>query len=189
MVIDRRKNLRHARRFPLESMERRQREPDPKGGRMKTTVSAIAVLGLLATIGVAPAAGQAQWISMDVQGGGKQFQLNNDDGSAIVLLCLVNGQAVAFQFPESIESTDRATVRGTPGGRENVQVAQVSEQLLQVVGARGRDFTLDLLQTSSRLSVRASGQNVDFEIFGSESTVRECIELQESLIGDPRRQF
>ena len=156
---------------------------------MKTTVVAIAVLGLSMAFGAEPAAGQAQWMSMDVQGGGKQFQLNNDDGSAIVLLCLVNGQAVAFQFPDSIESTDRATVRGTPGGRENVQVAPVSEQLLQVVGARGRDFTLDLLQTASRLSVRAAGQDAEFEVFGSESTVRECIELQESLIGDPRRQF
>lgn len=156
---------------------------------MKTTVAAIAVLGLLATLGASPAAAQAQWASMDVQGGGKQFQLNNDDGSAIVMLCLVNGQAVAFQFPEPIESADRATVRGTPGGQENVQVAQVAEQLLQVTGARGRDFMLDLLQSATRVSVRAAGQNLAFEVFGSESTVRECIELQESLIGDPRRQF
>ena len=156
---------------------------------MKTTVAAIAAFGLLATMAAAPAAGQAQWASMDVQGGGKQFQLNNDDGSAIVLLCLVNGQAVAFQFAEPIESAERATIRGTPGGQENVQVAQVAEQLLQVVGARGRDFTLDLLQSATRLSVRAAGQNAAFEVFGSESTVRECIELQESLIGDPRRQF
>ena len=156
---------------------------------MKTTVAAIGVLGLLMAFGASPAAGQAQWASMDVQGGGKQFQLNNDDGSAIVMLCLVNGQAVAFQFPEPIESADRATVRGTPGGQENVQVTQVAEQLLQVVGARGRDFMLDLLQSATRLSVRAAGQNLAFEVFGSESTVRECIELQESLIGDPRRQF
>ena len=156
---------------------------------MKTTAAATAVLGLLLAFGASPAAGQAQWASMDVQGGGKQFQLNNDDGSAIVMLCLVNGQAVAFQFPEPIESADRATVRGTPGGQENVQVAQVAAQLLQVTGARGRDFMLDLLQSATRLSVRAAGQNLAFEVFGSESTVRECIELQETLIGDPRRQF
>ncbi len=156
---------------------------------MKMTVAAVTVLGLFATIGAATAAGQAQWASMDVAGGGKQFQLSNDEGAAIVLLCMVNGQAVGFQFPEPIESTQRATVRGTPGGRENVQVAQVTEQLLQVTGARGRDFTLDLLQSSSRLSVRASGQDANFEVFGSESTVRECIEQQEALIGDPRRQF
>jgi hypothetical protein len=156
---------------------------------MKKTMTAVAAIGVLAMLGAAPAAGQAQWDSLDVQGGGKQFQLNNDDGSAVVLLCLVNGQAVAFQFPEPVESTDRATVRGTPGGRENVQVAQVAEQLLQVTGARGRDFTLDLLQSATRLSVRAAGQNVEFEIFGSESIVRECIQQQEALIGDPRRQF
>ena len=156
---------------------------------MKTTVVAIAVLGLSVAFGASPAAAQAQWASMDVQGGGKQFQLNNDDGSAIVMLCLVNGQAVAFQFPEPIESADRATVRGTPGGQENVQVTQVAEQLLQVTGARGRDFMLDVLQSATRLSVRAAGQNLAFEIFGSESTVRECIQLQEALIGDPRRQF
>ncbi len=156
---------------------------------MKTTAAATAVLGLLLAFGASPAAGQAQWASMDVQGGGKQFQLNNEDGSAIVMLCLVNGQAVAFQFPEPIESAERATIRGTPGGQENVQVTQVAAQLLQVVGARGRDFMLDLLQSATRLSVRAAGQNLAFEVFGSESTVRECIELQESLIGDPRRQF
>ena len=156
---------------------------------MKTTVAAIGVLGLLMAFGASPVAGQAQWASMDVQGGGKQFQLNNDDGSAIVLLCLVNGQAVAFQFAEPIESAERATVRGTPGGQRNVPVAQVAAQLLQVTGAPGRDFTLDLLQSATRLSVRAAGQNAAFEVFGSESTVRECIQLQESLIGDPRRQF
>ena len=156
---------------------------------MKTTMTAIAAIGVLAAFGASPAAGQAQWASMDVQGGGKQFQLNNEDGSAIVLLCLVNGQAVAFQFAEPIESAERATVRGTPGGQRNVPVAQVAEQLLQVTGAPGRDFTLDLLQSATRLSVRAAGQNAAFEVFGSESTVRECIELQESLIGDPRRQF
>lgn len=156
---------------------------------MKTTMTAIAVIGVLAMLGAAPAAAQPQWESMDITGGGKQFQLNNDEGAAIVLLCLVNGQAVGFQFPEPIDSTERATVRGTPGGRENVQVAQVNEQLLQVTGARGRDFTLDLLRTASRLSVRAAGQNADFEVFGSNSTVSECIELQEALIGNPRRQF
>ncbi|MXW34228.1 MAG: hypothetical protein F4Z60_00930, partial [Chloroflexi bacterium] len=145
---------------------------------MKTTVVAIAVLGLSVAFGASPAAAQAQWASMDVQGGGKQFQLNNDDGSAIVMLCLVNGQAVAFQFPEPIESADRATVRGTPGGQENVQVTQVAEQLLQVTGARGRDFMLDLLQSATRLSVRAAGQNLAFEVFGRASPVRECFQLQ-----------
>ena len=105
---------------------------------MKMTMTAIAAIGLFMAFGASPAAAQAQWASMDVQGGGKQFQLNNEDGSAIVLLCLVNGQAVAFQFAEPIESAERATVRGTPGGQRNVPVAQVAEQLLQVTGAPGR---------------------------------------------------
>ena len=156
---------------------------------MKTTIMALAVFGVLATLGAAPAAGQPQWDSLDVAGGGKQFQLSNDEGAAIVLLCLVNGQAVGFSFPEPIEPTERATVRGTPGARENVQVAAVNDRLLQVAGARGRDFTLDLLRTASRISVRASGQNADFEVFGSNSTVSECIEQQEDLIGAPRRRF
>ena len=157
---------------------------------MKTTIMAMAAIGALATVGAAPVAGQPQWDSLDVAGGGKQFQLSNDEGAAIVLLCLVNGQAVGFSFPEPIEPTERATVRGTPGGRENVQVAAVNDRfLLQVTGARGRDFTLDLLQTASRLSVRASGQNADFEVFGSNTIVSECIEQQEDLIGAPRRRF
>ena len=127
---------------------------------MKKTMTAVAAIGVLAMLGAAPSAGQAQWDSMDVQGGGKQFQLNNDDGSAI--RAPVPGQRAGRGIPVSRAESSRRTgppsVARPAGGRTS-SVAQVAAQLLQVVGARGRDFTLDMLQSASRLSVRAAGQD------------------------------
>ena len=137
---------------------------------MKTTVAAIAVLGLLATLGAAPAAGQPRWDSMDIAGGGKQFQLSNDEGAAIVLLCLVNGQAVGFQFPEPIESTDRAHRAWYPRGAGERPGRAGQRSVAAGHRCPWARFHAGLLQTASRLSVRASGQNADFEVFGSNST-------------------
>ncbi len=154
---------------------------------MKTTITAIAMLGALATIGAGPAAAQAQWDSRDLAGGGKEFQLRNDEGAVIILACLVNGQAAAFGFPEPIRPTERATVRGVPGGRENVAVTPVNDRVLQIAGGRGLDFTFDLLRESTRISVRASGESTSFEVFGSTSIISECLNQEEDRIGAPRR--
>lgn len=146
-----------------------------------------AVFGVLAGIGAAPAAGQAQWDSRDLDGGGKEFQLANGEGAVIILACLVNGQAAAFGFPEPIEPTERATVRGVPGGRENVAVTPVNDRVLQLAGGRGLDFTFDLLNEATSISVRASGERATFEVFGSNSIVSECLAQEEDRIGQPRR--
>ena len=154
---------------------------------MKTTIMAVAVIGALATICAAPAAGQPQWDSRDLAGGGKEFQLSNEDGAVIILACLVNGQAAAFGFPEPIEPTERATVRGIPGGRENIAVTPINDRVLQLAGGRGLDFTFDLLRESTSISVRASGESTVFEVFGSNSIISECLNQEEDRIGQPRR--
>ena len=154
---------------------------------MKTTIMAMAVIGALATVGAAPAAGQPRWDSRDLAGGGKEFQLGNDDGAVIILACLVNGQAAAFGFPEPIEPTERAIVRGIPGGRENVVVTPINDRVLQIAGGRGLDFTFDLLREATSISVRASGESTVFEVFGSNSIISECLNQEEDRIGQPRR--
>lgn len=153
---------------------------------MKTTIAAITVLGAL-TLGALPAAAQAQWDSQEIQGGGRQFALANEDGDSILLLCQVNGQGAGFLFAEPIESLRRVTVRGVPGGRENVAVSAVNDRLLQVAGGSGLDFTFDLLRESTRMEVRAGSRRVSFEIFGSNSIVSECLNQEEDRIGQPRR--
>ena len=153
---------------------------------MKTTIAAVTVLGAL-TAGAVPAAGQAQWDARDLEGGGKEFQLRNDEGAVIILACQINGLGAGFAFPEPIESTQRAVVRGVPGARENVAVSPVNDRTLQIAGGRGLDFTLELLRTAARISVRAGGRSASFEVFGSNSVVSECVDQQEDRIGDPRR--
>lgn len=154
---------------------------------MKRTIAAVTVLGALTAVGAAPAAGQAQWDARDLEGGGKEFQLRNDEGAVIILACQLNGLGAGFAFPEPIQPTQRAVVRGVPGARENVAVAPVNDRMLQIAGGRGLDFTLELLRTAARISVRAGGRNASFEVFGSNSVVSECVDQQEDRIGDPRR--
>ena len=105
----------------------------------------------------------------------------------IILACLVNGQAAAFGFPEPIEPTERAIVRGIPGGRENVAVTPINDRVLQIAGGRGLDFTFDLLREATSISVRASGESTVFEVFGSNSIISECLNQEEDRIGQPRR--
>ena len=155
---------------------------------MKTTITATALV-VLALFGAAPVSGQAQWDTLDVAGGGREFQLRNDAGDVIILVCQIDGLGAGFAFGEPIQATERATVRGTPGGRENISVAPVNDRMVQIAGARGLDFTMELLRTATRLSVRASGRTANFEIFGSASIVSECVDRQEELVGAPRGRF
>ncbi len=144
---------------------------------MMRLIAAVAVLG---TVGTVPAAAQAQWDESRLESGTVEFRLRNDDGAAIVLGCRVNGVYTGFEFPEPLEDTERATLRGIPGDRQNVAVARVNERAFRVTG-RGIDETLRLLRTSSRLNVRLAGESADFEVFGSRSTVLGCLARQEAL--------
>ena len=148
---------------------------------MKTVIAAI---GMSVAFGAVPAAGQAQWDAREIQGG-VEFQLRNDDGAAIFLACVVRGVAVGFAFARPMERTERATVRGFPGARENIAVAPVNDHIVQIVGARGVDFALGVLRTAANLSVLASGQRAHFKIFGSDAIVSQCQERQEDPTGNP----
>ena len=147
---------------------------------MRPAMSALAVLGVLATAGAVPAAGQQDlWEVRDLQGGGKEFQLHNDQGDVIILACRLQGLGAGFEFAEGIEPTERAMVRGIPGARENVAVQPVNPHTVQVAGGRSLDFTLAMLRTASSLYVRASGRAATFAVFGSAMIVEQCVEQME----------
>ena len=147
---------------------------------MRPAISALAVLGVLATAGAVPAAGQQdRWESRNLEGGGKEFLLFNDDGAAIILACRLQGMGAGFAFAEPVDPTDRAVVRGIPGARQNVVVDPVSNHTVQVAGGRGLDFTMAMLRTASSLYVRASGQASTFAVFGSATIVEQCMEQME----------
>ena len=103
---------------------------------MRPAIAALAVFGVLATAGAVPAVGQQdRWQVRDLEGGGKEFQLPNDEGAVIILACRLQGMGAGFEFVEPIEPTQRAMVRGIPGARENIVVEPVNP----VYGAgRGR---------------------------------------------------
>ena len=147
---------------------------------MKRTIAAVVVLGVLMTVGAGTAVGQQDlWEVRDLEGGGKEFQLLNGEGAAIILACRLQGMGAGFEFVEPIEATQRAMVRGIPGGRENVAVQPVSPYTVQVAGGRSLDFTLAMLRSASSLYVRASGQGASFKVFGSATIVEQCMEQME----------
>lgn len=147
---------------------------------MRSVTAALALLGVLATAGAVPAAGQQdRWQSRDLEGGGKEFLLFNDEGAAIILACRLQGMGAGFAFADPVEPTDRAMVRGIPGARQNVVIDPVSDHTVQVAGGRGLDFTMAMLRTASSLYVRASGQASTFEVFGSATIVQQCLEQME----------
>ena len=147
---------------------------------MRPAMAALAVIGVLGTVGAAPVAGQQdRWQVRDLDGGGKEFQLVNGEGAAIILACRLQGMGAGFEFVEPIRPTQRAMVRGIPGARENVAVEPVNPYTVQVTGGRSLDFTLAMLRNASRLYVRASGEAVTFAVFGSATIVEQCLEQME----------
>lgn len=138
-----------------------------------------AVVVFVAT--AAPAAGQPAWSTTDLGGGSAQFQLANDEGASIVLVCGLRGVNGGFEFPAPVDATERATLRAVPGERQNVAVTAVNERLYQLTGGRGIDTLLHMLRTTANLTVRLGGERATFEVFGSDSTVSECLQRQEPL--------
>ncbi len=152
---------------------------------MRTTIAAITVFVAFATVGTAPVVGQPQWDAQALDNGGTEFRLRNDEGASIILVCAAQGVVGGFEFPAAIESTERASVRGIPGARQNIPVSPLGDRMVQISGGRGLDFTLQLLREAATLSVRAGGARASFEIFGSASTVSECMEQIEDAPGNP----
>lgn len=148
------------------------------------------IAALLAiAVSAAPAAGQAVWDERDIGGGGAEFRLGNDEGAAIILACQLAGVSAGFEFPEPLEATGSASVRGVPGERQNIAVAPVSERVVRVTTGRGIEVLLRLLRTTANLYVRAGGARANFEVFGSAPLVTQCLERQDEAIRDPTRRF
>ncbi len=143
--------------------------------------NSIAVVVALVAAGAAPAAAQPAWSTTELGGGSAQFQLANEDGASIILVCELRGVNAGFEFPAPVDATERATLRAVPGERQNVAVAPVSDRLFQVTGGRGVDTLLRLLRTTANLYVRLSGEQAAFAVFGSDSIVSECLQRQEPL--------
>lgn len=148
------------------------------------------IAALLAiAVSAAPAAAQAVWDARDIGGGGAEFRLGNDEGAAIILACQLGGVSAGFEFPEPLEVTGSASVRGVPGERQNIAVAPVSDRVIRVTTGRGIEVLLRLLGTTANLFVRAGGARANFEVFGSAPLVTQCLERQDEAIRDPTRRF
>ena len=149
---------------------------------------AVAVV-LTMAIPAAPAAAQAVWDARELDGGGAEFRLGNDEGAAIILACQLGGVSAGFEFPEPLEATGSASVRGVPGERQNIAVAPVNDRVVRVTTGRGIEVFLRLLRTTANLYVRAGGARANFEVFGSAPLVTQCLERQDEAIRDPTRRF
>ena len=137
----------------------------------------LAALVTLATT-AAPAAAQAVWDARDLGGGSFEYRLGNDGGAAIILACHIDGVNARLKFPDVLEATESATIRGAPGGQQNIAVAAVNDRVVRVASGRGRDTLLGLLGNTPNLYVRAGGQRASFEVFGSAPVVMECLRRQ-----------
>ena len=116
----------------------------------------------------------------DLEGGGKEFQLRNDEGAVLIpRLPPARQWGAGFEFVEPIEPTQRAMVRGIPGARQNIVVQPVSPYTVQVAGGRSLDFTLAMLRSASSLYVRAASESASFAVFGSAMIVEQCVEQME----------
>lgn len=152
--------------------------------KMKHTVVVLALLGLLATLGAAPAAGQALWVENDVEGG-KEFRLFTAAGDAIFLQCLTRGTGAALQFAQPVGSVRGVTMRGVPGGQRNVAVRwQSGGYFLAIASGPGRDFMFRMLRSAASLNVRVADRQLSFDVFGSDQIVSQCLQQQEAAPQD-----
>lgn len=150
---------------------------------MKSSIAAAVMVGSIATLGPAAAAGQAAWEESTFPGG-MQFHLRNAEGAAIVLECVDQGIRVGFAFAAPLLATERVALRAVPGERLYAGVTRVDERAIRVEGHRGLDFVLKTLRTKARILVRASNHRASFDIFGSEVVVQQCLR-QPDVFGQP----
>ena len=145
---------------------------------MRTSVIVVAMIGVA---GWGAVEGQPRWETSERTDGQAEFRLHNDEGAAIIIGCRLEGVYVRFEFAEELDNPQRAAVRTVPGERQNVAVTQVSDRVVNVTSGSGISDTFRLLRTGSRLNVRVAGQQAWFDVFGSDSVVSECLEMQEAL--------
>ena len=141
----------------------------------------VATALLLLATGAASAAAQPPWTTTELGAGGAQFQLTNEDGASLILVCELRGVNGGFEFPAPVDATERATLRAIPGERQNVAVTPINDRLFQLTGGRGVDTLLRLLRTTANLRVSLGRERAAFQVFGSDSIVSECLQRQEPL--------
>jgi len=147
---------------------------------MKHTVAALALFCALVTLGSVPAIGQALWVETDVEGG-KEFRLFTGAGDAIFLQCLTRGTGAALQFAQPVNSVRGVTMRGVPGGQRNIAVRwQSGGYFLAIASGPGRDFMFRMLRSANILTVRAADRELEFNVFGSDQIVSQCLQQQEA---------
>lgn len=147
---------------------------------MKHAVAALALFGALVTLGSVPVAGQARWVETDVEGG-KEFRLFTGAGDAIFLQCLTRGTGAALQFAQPVNSVRGVTMRGVPGGQRNIAVRwQSGGYFLAIASGSGRDFMFRMLRNANILTVRAADRELEFNVFGSDQIVSQCLQQQEA---------
>lgn len=150
----------------------------------------IVIVAALGTMLAVPSATQAQrWDEQTLVAGAVELRLRNDEGAAIILGCHSEGIAVGFELPEPLGSAAQASVRGIPGGQQNIAVTQVSDHLVRVTSGSGLEVMLRMLRNSARLYLRVGGRTASFNIAGSAHIVGRCIEAQDEPIRDPTRRF
>ena len=153
---------------------------------MKTVLAAIMAFGAVGA--VATARQDSPWDKRELGGGAVEFRLENGEDAVVILTCQPRGVGVGFEFPTPLEDTERATLRGIPGDRQNVAVARVSERVFRISSGGGRDTALRLLRDAARFFVRVAGKQATFNILGSNAIVSECLNQQDEAIGNPTRR-
>ena len=140
---------------------------------LKTLAAALAL-----AFPAAPEAAQAVWDAEELGAGHWEFRLGNAEGAAIILDCRIDGVTAAFEFPEAVDATEGATVRGVPGGRQNIALSSVDDRVVRLTTTRGLEALLRVLWNSATVNVRVGGARASFEVFGSVPVVSECLERQ-----------
>ncbi len=120
------------------------------------------------------------WDARDIGGGGAEFRLGDGEGAAIILVCQLGGVSAGFEFPEALDVTGSASIRGVPGERQNIAIAPVSDRVVRLTTGRGLEALLRLLRNSANLYVRAGGERTSFEVFGSAPVVSQCLGRQDA---------
>ncbi len=133
-------------------------------------------------LGASPLA-QAQWDQIALAPEGMEYRLRSDDDATIILVCQTDGILAGFEFPDSLDNPDRATVRAIPGQQKNLALTPVSDRIMRITGVTGTTVMLALLRDAPRMFVRIDGKSTFFRTQGSDHIVNGCFDRQEDLPG------
>ena len=141
-------------------------------------MSRIFVVAAALAIPAAPTAAQAVWDAHELGAGRWQFRLGNDAGAAIVLVCEIDGVRASLEFPDALDATESGSIRGVPGGRQNIAVAPMNDRAVRLTTTRGLEVLLRALRNTATVNVHVGGAGASFAVFGSAPVVSECLQRQ-----------